>query len=228
MANPTSSGGGRFWRKNVYVVESHKTRRCSVNTRHGGHSKRTLEQRVFVTLARETDAARRWQEGSTGGFLMSDTDERLDRIERTLGSMNSSMNEQLGEIRARLDQGDNRFGQMDQRFGKIDERFVKIDERFAKIDERFNQVDERFNQVDERFEAMDERIDSLASDVHKLRVLEEVNSGQIKVIAEVQSRHGEKLDELVKAVEPLHDLRDFVKRVAGDHERRITALEKKT
>jgi len=146
---------------------------------------------------------------------MADDSERLEGIEQALGSMN----EQLRNIRERLDQGDERFNQ-------IDERFNQVDERFNQVDERFNQVDERFNQVDKRFDAVGKRIDSLAVDVHQLRVLGESNSEQIKIIAEVQSRHGEKLDELAKGIEPLKDLRDFVQRIAHEHERRITELEK--
>jgi chromosome segregation ATPase len=145
-----------------------------------------------------------------------DVTERLDNIEQAL----ATTNERLEQVNQRLDRHDERFNQ-------IDERFNQIDERFNQIDQRFDQMDERFKKVDERFGTMDTRIDSLESETHKLRVLEEANSELIKVIAEVQSRHGEKLDELAKGLEPLKDLRDFIQRVAEDHERRITELETK-
>jgi hypothetical protein len=64
--------------------------------------------------------------------------------------------------------------------------------------------------------------------VNGLRVLGEKNAEDIKKIAEVQSHHGDKLDAIVKALEPLGDLYDFIRRVAPNHELRIQALEKHT
>ena len=121
----------------------------------------------------------------------------IERLDRIEQALATS-NEQLGEVRTRLD----------------------------KHDERFDQIDERFDRIDDRFKKGDARFDSLASDVQKLRILGEKNADAIKLIAEVQARHGEKLDEIATAIEPLKGLRDVVQQVAGNHERRITALEK--
>jgi hypothetical protein len=56
-------------------------------------------------------------------------------------------------------------------------------------------------------------------------MLGEENTAQIKVIAEVQVHHGQKLQQLVEAVEPLKVLPTLYEQVARDHERRIRALE---
>ena len=75
-------------------------------------------------------------------------------------------------------------------------------------------------------------VGDLREDVHKLRVVVEEHDGRLKLIAEVQVDHGRQLDEhgrmlreISEQVAPLKDLRDFVARVASDHEQRITALE---
>jgi chromosome segregation ATPase len=118
---------------------------------------------------------------------------------------------------------------IDARLDQLEERLTtlgdRVDERFVQVDHRFNQVDQRFEQVDQRFEQVDRRFGSLESEVQKLRILAERNADQITQIAEVQAHHGDKLQQLVDAVEPLRGLRDFVERVAHDHEHRITALE---
>jgi hypothetical protein len=77
--------------------------------------------------------------------------------------------------------------------------------------------------VKQRLDKHDERFESLDSEVQKLRILEEANSDRISVIADVQSQHGEKLDEIVKTLVPL---KDFVMRVVDDHAHRIAQLEK--
>ena len=48
---------------------------------------------------------------------------RLDNTEQVL----TTMNEQLGQVRGRLDKGDGRFNQIDERFDKVDERFDKVE-----------------------------------------------------------------------------------------------------
>jgi DNA repair ATPase RecN len=135
----------------------------------------------------------------------------------------------MPDIDARLDQLEERLTTMgdrvDERFVQVDQRFNQVDQRFNQVDQRFEQVDQRFEQVDQRFEQVDQRFGSLESEVQKLRILAERNADQITQIAEVQAHHGDKLQQLVDAVEPLRGLRDFVERVAHDHEHRITALE---
>ena len=70
-------------------------------------------------------------------------------------------------------------------------------------------------------------VGGLRGEVQKLRVLGEDNAREIKLVAEVQGRHGERLDEIVKALEPLAGIDSFVRLVAGEHERRIQELEKR-
>ena len=136
---------------------------------------------------------------------------------------------------------DERLDQLDQGLISVNEQLAEVNSRLDKHDERFNQIDERFNQVDDRFATTDKKIDSLASDVGKLRVLEEANSQNIRLIAEVQAHHGTVLEQIVKDIEPLKHqaavmerlaqdvapLKDFVTRAVDEHERRITALERR-
>lgn len=93
---------------------------------------------------------------------------------------------------------------MDERFDEVTQRLDKVDERFTKVDERFTNVDQRFTQ---------------------LQVLVEDSASQIKLVAEVQAHHGNVLDEIKEAMEPLKGLRPLFEQVARDHEKRITALE---
>ena len=79
---------------------------------------------------------------------------------------------------------------------------------------------------------------SLEKDVAKLRILAEENAGTLRLIteghgamldshsAEVRSL-GRRLDKVFVALEPLQLIKDFIERVADDHELRITALEKR-
>jgi hypothetical protein len=75
----------------------------------------------------------------------------------------------------------------------------------------------------------------LKSDVHRLRVLYEDHDTQIRAIAEVQTHHSRLLEEhgrllleIKHELAPLGDMRDFVRRIADGHERRLSALEKHT
>ena len=68
----------------------------------------------------------------------------------------------------------------------------------------------------------------LRDELQKLRVLWEQNATDLKRIAEVQVQHGNKLDEIAKALEPLARLDAFVQLVAREHETRITDLERHT
>jgi chromosome segregation ATPase len=97
-----------------------------------------------------------------------------------------------------------------------------VDERLARVEQRLDSLGEH---IDGRFAQVDQRFDSLDAEVRGLRILGEQNATDIKRIAEVQAHHGQRLQELVEAVAPLKDLRDFVERVAHDHEHRIAALE---
>jgi len=58
-------------------------------------------------------------------------------------------------------------------------------------------------------------------------VLKEENARRLRLIAEVQVHHGNVLQQIVRDVEPLKVLPGLLQRVVHDHERRITALEKR-
>jgi chromosome segregation ATPase len=68
------------------------------------------------------------------------------------------------------------------------------------------------------------KVGGLSGDVQKLRVLEEENAREIKLLKET---HGARFDAIDKALEPLARLDDFVRRVASDREARIQELEKR-
>ena len=95
---------------------------------------------------------------------------------------------------------------------------------------------------------VEKRLDKMGEDLHALRVSYEHHDEQIQRIAEVQGAHGTRLEEhgellgeikgelnVVKgelgaikgALKPLPQIHDFVKRIANEHEARITALEKR-
>ena len=98
----------------------------------------------------------------------------------------------------------------------------------------------------ERSEPPETGLQSLERTVEKLRILEEANAHTIKLIAEGHGAkldshsakldshsakldsHSAKLDSIMKALAPLQEIREFVERVADDHETRIAALEKHT
>ncbi len=76
-------------------------------------------------------------------------------------------------------------------------------------------------------------VGGLRGEVQKLRVLEEEDRSQIRLIAEVQSRHGEVLEQhgallnhIVAQLAPLPEIHTFVKQVTANFEARITDLEK--
>ena len=105
----------------------------------------------------------------------------------------------------------------------------------------------------ERSEPFQVKLRSLERTVEKLRVLEEANAHTIRLIAEGHGTtldshsakldshsakldshsakldsHSQKLDQIIAALAPLGQIRDFVERVSDEHERRITALERHT
>ena len=91
----------------------------------------------------------------------------------------------------------------------VGERLDKVERGLTELSQR---MDERFAQVDKRFT--------------QLQVLGEENTSKIKLVAEVQAHHGDVLDQINDAVEPLKTLQPLFEKVAKDHEQRITALER--
>ena len=110
-----------------------------------------------------------------------------------------------------------------ERLDRIEQAVSATNEQLGEVKGELGDVKGGLGKLEARLDKHDERFDSLESEAQKLRVLEEANSDRINLIAEVQSQHGGKLDEIVKTLVPL---KDFVLRVVDDHEHRITALEK--
>jgi archaellum component FlaC len=100
--------------------------------------------------------------------------------------------------------------------------------RLEKVEQRLTSVESGLEGVHGEVRGLRGDVGGLTSEVHALRVLGEQNTTDIKRVAEVQTRHGKKLDEITKALEPLNEIRDFVRLVASDHEHRIQELEKRT
>src|SRR5262245_25263902 len=95
------------------------------------------------------------------------------------------------------------------------------------------ELGERLDGAERRLERVETGVNDLRKEVNGLRILGEKNLSDIKKMAEVQSHlgerlddHGQKLDAILKALEPLSDMQDFIRRIAPDHEHRLRALEK--
>ena len=98
----------------------------------------------------------------------------------------------------------------------------------------------------EPVDPVEKRLSSIEREVGNLRVLAEANEHTIKLIAEGHGAkldsHSKKLDDIVKALEPMkvvpaavqqiaHDmglLKDFIQRVIPEHEARLTDLERRS
>jgi hypothetical protein len=89
-------------------------------------------------------------------------------------------------------------------------------------------VVERLEAVEGRLTSVETGLRDLKGEVNGLRILGEQNTTDIKRIAEVQVQHGEKLEIITRALEPLARIDAFVQLVAREHEKRITDLEKHT
>lgn len=105
----------------------------------------------------------------------------------------------------------------------------------SESDERLDRIERRLDAVGSEVGQLRNEVGELRGEVHTLRVVVEDHDTQIRQIAEVQAHHGRKLDEhgqLLREIKeelwPLRDLRDFVARVASNHEDRLTALEQHT
>jgi archaellum component FlaC len=107
----------------------------------------------------------------------------------------------------------------------LNDQFSGVNGRLDTIDKRLEGVDKRLEGVDTRLEGVDKRLEGVDTRLNALTILGEANTTQIRLVAEVQSRHGELLQELLKDVEPLKVLKDVCETAVRDHEQRITAIE---
>ena len=100
--------------------------------------------------------------------------------------------------------------------------------RLGAVEEGLTAVETRLGSVETAVQELRGEVGDLRGEVAKLRVLGEENGGRITLIAEVQSHQGVKLNEIADALRPLASIDAFMKLVAHEHERRLTAIEKYT
>jgi len=112
-----------------------------------------------------------------------------------------------------------------------DERLDRIEQRLDSVDDSVGEGRRELAGLREEvagLRGLPEEVRNLRQQVQRLDVLGEARDEKIRLIAEVQSHHGMQLERITKDLEPLREIRDFIRTVADDHERRITALEKHT
>ena len=105
---------------------------------------------------------------------------------------------------------------------------AEVVERLDTVERRLTSVEKWLTDLREEVGGLRGKVDGLSGEVQKLRILEEKNETNIKLIPEVQVQHGRKLDEITKALEPLARIDAFIMLVAENHERRISDLERHT
>jgi len=140
---------------------------------------------------------------------MTDTGERLDKVEGRLAKVEDSV------VGLRAD---------------VDGLRTDVDGLRTDVDGLRTDV----NGLRTDVKGLTSRVTTLEEETRKLRILGEEDTSQIKLIAEVQSHHGtvleqhsQLLNQIVKDIEPLKVLPDLVRPLVQDHERRIAALEKR-
>lgn len=148
---------------------------------------------------------------------MPETDARLDKVEQRLGSVETGLKD------------------VDQRLGTVETGLKEVDQRLGSVETGLKEVDRRLGSVETGLNDVRKEVGGLRGEVNRLQILGERSTEDIKKVAEVQGHHGDKLDEhgrkldaIVRALEPLNELRDFIHRVAPNHETRIQELEKRT
>jgi chromosome segregation ATPase len=131
---------------------------------------------------------------------MTDSDERMQAVEQRLGAVETGLSEVRVEVRELRTEVGGLRGEVGGLRGEVGGLRGEVG-------------------------GLRDEVGGLRDEVNGLRIACEKNADDIKKIAEVQVHHGQKLDEITKALVPLVELRDLVRVMASDHERRITALE---
>jgi hypothetical protein len=91
----------------------------------------------------------------------------------------------------------------------------------AETDDGLRGVNGRLDSVDQRLDSVDKRLDSMSGRLDQ-------HEHTLQQHGRTLEQHGKLLVEIKRAVTPIPALHDFVKRVADEHEPRLTALEKHT
>jgi hypothetical protein len=73
-----------------------------------------------------------------------------------------------------------------------------------------------------------DEVGTLSDELQKLRVVSEQFSRDLKLVMEVQERCGHKLDETLRALEPLVRLDDFIRSITYNRESRVWEFPKST
>jgi archaellum component FlaC len=116
-----------------------------------------------------------------------------------------------------------------------DDRMTSFERRLDAMGEDVRVLKDDVRGLKDDVRGLKDDVRVLKTDVHQIRVLYEHHDTHIQTIAEVQAHHGRLLEEhgtllreIKQELAPLGDLRDFVRRIADNHERRLSALEKHT
>jgi archaellum component FlaC len=122
-----------------------------------------------------------------------------------------------------------------ERLDSVERRLTSVEKGLSDLGAEVGGLREEVGGLRGEVGGLREEVGGLRGEVQKLRMLGEQNASNIKQIAEVQvhhgnalESHGRKFDEITKALEPLARIDAFVQLVAGEHEKRITDLERHT
>ena len=134
---------------------------------------------------------------------MTEHDDRMTRFEKRLDAVGADVGVLKGDVQVLKD---------DVQVLKGDVRVLKDDVRVLKDD-----------------------VGVVKNEVGRLRVLYEDHETKIDAIVEAQTHHARQLEqhgtllrEIKQKLVPLGDLHDFVRRIAEEHEGRLSALENHT
>ena len=115
-----------------------------------------------------------------------------------------------------------------ERLDKVEERLGGVEQRVGSVETALKEVRDEVGGLRGEVGGLRGEVGGLRGEVNQLRILGEKNTEDIGRVAEVQAHHGTKLDDIARALEPLAETRDFIRRIAPNHEVRIEELEKHT
>jgi chromosome segregation ATPase len=109
------------------------------------------------------------------------------------------------------------------------------DDRMTRLERRLDALGEDVGVLKDDVRVLKDDVGVVRNEVGRLRVLYEDHDTKIDAIAEAQTHHARQLEEhgtllreIKRELVPLGDLRDFVRRIAEEHEGRLSALENHT
>ena len=127
------------------------------------------------------------------------------------------------------------MNQMDERMGAFERRLESVGSDIHDLRGEVGEMRGEVGELRTEVGGLNQKFDGLSGEVSRLRVLYEDHTEKIGLLSEAQAAHGRQLEEhgqilreMRDELRPIRDLRDFVARVAGDHEKRIRTLENDT